>query len=123
MDTIVRKNTKKSFDFINEQVNKKSINKLLAQVYLEFGGAKTATLADNLTNLGYRYATKSGTTISIADLSVPADKKELLNDGSQEQRATYSFYVSDAAEKFMQFANSILPYDVETTKQINIEEY
>ena len=40
METIVRKNNK-SFDFINEQVNKKSINKLLAQIYLEFGGAKT----------------------------------------------------------------------------------
>ena len=53
METIVRKNTKKSFDFINEQVNKKSINNLLAQVYLEFGGAKTATLADNLKKLGY----------------------------------------------------------------------
>ena len=83
MDTIVRKNTKKSFDFINEQVNKKSINKLLAQIYLEFGGAKTATLADNLKNLGYKYATKSGTTISIADLSVPADKKELFRRGKE----------------------------------------
>ena len=48
METMVHKNTKKSFDFINEQVNKKSINKLLAQVYLEFGGAKTATLANTL---------------------------------------------------------------------------
>lgn len=35
----------------------------------------------------------------------------------------YEFYVSDAADKFKQFANSILPYDIETTKQINIEEF
>ena len=83
METIVRKNNK-SFDFINEQVNKKSINKLLAQIYLEFGGAKTASVADNLKNLGYRYATRSGTTISIADLSVPADKKELLAEAERE---------------------------------------
>ena len=99
MDTIVRKNTKKSFDFINEQVNKKSINKLLAQVYLEFGGAKTATLADNLKNLGYRYATKSGTTISIADLSVPADKKELLNDAEREiEKSTHRYLKGDITE-------------------------
>ena len=31
--------------------------------------------------------------------------------------------ISDAADKFKQFANSILPYDIETTRQINIEEY
>ena len=99
MDTIVRKNTKKSFDFINEQVNKKSINKLLAQVYLEFGGAKTATLADNLKNLGYRYATKSGTTISIADLSVPADKKELLNDAEREiEKSTHRYLKGDITD-------------------------
>lgn len=35
----------------------------------------------------------------------------------------YRFYVSDAADKFKQFADSILPYDIETTRQINIEEY
>lgn len=41
----------------------------------------------------------------------------------EEEHGEYSFYVSDAADKFKQFANSILPYDIEMTKQINIEEY
>lgn len=35
----------------------------------------------------------------------------------------YRFYVSDAADKFKAFANSILPVDIAMTKQINIEEY
>ena len=35
----------------------------------------------------------------------------------------YQFFVSDAAEKFAEFANSILPYDVKKTRKINIEEY
>lgn len=57
------------------------------------------------------------------------DLKQVLKDCNMEntemseEHATYSFYVSDAADKFKQFANSILPYDIETTKQINIEEY
>ncbi len=46
-----------------------------------------------------------------------------LNKGETIEEAEYSFYVSDAADKFKQFANSILKYDVESTKQINIEEY
>lgn len=35
----------------------------------------------------------------------------------------YRFYVSDAADKFKAFANSILPFDITMTKQINIEMY
>lgn len=35
----------------------------------------------------------------------------------------YDFYVSDTAEKFKSFANSILPFHIETITQINIEEY
>ena len=73
-----------SLDFINKQMDKKGLNKLLAQIYLEFGGAKTAELADTLKNLGYKYATRSGVTISIADLTVPESKKELLKEAEQE---------------------------------------
>lgn len=35
----------------------------------------------------------------------------------------YQFYVSDGAEKFKQFANSIIKYGILSTKTINIEEY
>ena len=35
----------------------------------------------------------------------------------------YQFFVSDGEEKFKVFANSVLPYDIEKTKCINIEEY
>lgn len=35
----------------------------------------------------------------------------------------YEFYVSDAADKFKEFANFVLPYDVGSIHQINIEEY
>lgn len=35
----------------------------------------------------------------------------------------YDFYVSDAPRKFIEFANSIMPIEVESAVQINIEEY
>ena len=37
--------------------------------------------------------------------------------------AEYRFYVSDLAAQFQEFANSILPYDVAGTEQIDIEAY
>lgn len=57
------------------------------------------------------------------DLKRLLEEMDMANGGVQSEHASYSFYVSDAADKFKQFANSILPYDIETTKQIHIEEY
>ena len=57
------------------------------------------------------------------DLKHILQESGMENAGKEGEHATYSFYVSDAADKFKQFANSILPYDIETTQQINIEEY
>lgn len=51
-------------------------------------------------------------------------EKNLLNDGTRNiKEQMHQFYVSDAAEKFGEFANSILPYDVKRARQIPIEEY
>ena len=57
------------------------------------------------------------------DLKKVLENCNMENTGEGQEHAFYEFYVSDAADKFKQFANSILPYDIETTKQINIEEY
>jgi len=57
------------------------------------------------------------------DLKVILQENDMENPDVEGDHGSYSFYVSDAADKFKQFANSILPYDIETTKQINIEEY
>ena len=51
-------------------------------------------------------------------------REGLVNDGGTDCAGEkYQFFVSDAAEKFAEFANSILPYDVKKTRKINIEEY
>lgn len=92
-------NAKKSLDYINKIIDKKSLNNLLSQIYLEFGGAKTATLANSLKNLGFRYATKAGTTISIADLQVPQTKKELLKEAEREiEKSTHRYLKGEITE-------------------------
>ena len=49
--------------------------------------------------------------------------QDMENDGGDPQHSRYSFYVSDAAEKFRRFANTVMPFDVPTTNVVNIEEY
>ena len=52
------------------------------------------------------------------------ERNGLNNDGKQNyEGAMHEFYVSDAANKFKNFANSILPYGVDTTQLIHIEDY
>lgn len=46
----------------------------------------------------------------------------LGNDGGMRKEPMYQFYVSDAAEKFKNFANSILPCEIEEARLIHIEE-
>ena len=99
MTNAMYKNTKKSLDYINKIIDKKSLNSLLSQIYLEFGGAKTATLANSLKNLGFKYATKAGTTISIEDLQVPASKKDLLNAAEKEiEKSTHRYLKGEITE-------------------------
>ena len=50
-------------------------------------------------------------------------EKELSGTGTVQADFPYRFYVSDLADEFKAFANSILPYDVEMTKKIDIEKY
>ncbi len=90
---------KKSIDFINKIINKGALKDILTQTYLEFGGAKTATLANNLKNLGYKFATRSGTTISISDLSVPEEKKNLLKEAENEiDKSTHRYLKGEITE-------------------------
>ena len=50
-------------------------------------------------------------------------KEDLLSREKEQEEFPYRFYVSDLADKFKDFANSILPYDVEMTQKIDIEKY
>lgn len=99
METKLYNTSKKTLAYINKIMDKGSLKDLLAQIYLEFGGAKTASLANSLKNLGYRYATKAGTTISISDLQVPPEKKKLLQEAEDEiDKSTHRYLKGEITE-------------------------
>lgn len=57
------------------------------------------------------------------DLKKLLKQQGIENDGAAGECKHYEFYVSDAAEKFRRFANTVMPFDVPTTNVVNIEEY
>lgn len=57
------------------------------------------------------------------DLKKLLEDRDMVNDGTITPHSGYEFFVSDAAEKFRHFANTVMPFDISTTNVINIEEY
>ncbi|MBV9386899.1 MAG: DNA-directed RNA polymerase subunit beta', partial [Chroococcidiopsidaceae cyanobacterium CP_BM_ER_R8_30] len=78
--------------FRNRVVDKGQLKKLIAWAFTHYGTAKTAAIADRLKDLGFRYATKAGVSISVDDLMVPPTKRALLDAAEAEIRATEGRY-------------------------------
>ena len=60
---------------------------------------------------------------TAVELGKLLDKVDMRSESQEDGEFPYRFFVSDAARKFTQFANSILPVETAVTQQINIEEY
>jgi DNA-directed RNA polymerase subunit beta' len=78
--------------FRNRVVDKGQLKKLIAWAFTHYGTARTAAIADRLKDLGFRYATKAGVSISVDDLMVPPSKRDLIEQAEAEIRATEERY-------------------------------
>ncbi|MDB9377996.1 DNA-directed RNA polymerase subunit beta'', partial [Nodularia sphaerocarpa] len=65
---------------------------MLANYFRFCTTARTAVMADKLKELGFRYATKTGVSISIDDLMIPPTKRSLLEAAEEEILATETRY-------------------------------
>jgi DNA-directed RNA polymerase subunit beta' len=65
--------------FRNHRFAKNEIGDLVAECHEKFGNEKTADILDRAKDLGFRYATQSGTTIAIKDIITPPQKQSLLS--------------------------------------------
>ncbi|MGF1492943.1 MAG: DNA-directed RNA polymerase subunit beta' [Microcoleaceae cyanobacterium] len=78
--------------FRNHVVDKKQLKKIIAWAFTHYGTARTAQMADKLKDMGFRYATKAGVSISVEDLQVPPSKRNLLDSAQEEIRRTEHRY-------------------------------
>ncbi|MGA1845133.1 MAG: DNA-directed RNA polymerase subunit beta' [bacterium] len=72
------------FDFVNQELKKKDIIRIVAQCVRKCRQSQTLALLDDLKEIGFRYATSSGISISIDDIQVPSRKDELITRAEQE---------------------------------------
>ncbi|MBI2845327.1 MAG: DNA-directed RNA polymerase subunit beta' [Chloroflexi bacterium] len=64
--------------FQNQVFDKTKLKALVSTAYQLLGLEGTAKMVDAIKDLGFRYATRSGTTIAIGDLTIPRAKQEIL---------------------------------------------
>ena len=65
--------------FINETLKKGAIKKILSRSFEELWSDVTAQFVNDIMNFWFKYSTLSGLSISIDDMVMPDNKKELLN--------------------------------------------
>ena len=78
--------------FRNRVVDKKGLKQLVAWAYKHHGTAATSAMADQLKDLGFKYATQAAVSISVDDLKVPEAKQDLLGEAEELITATEESY-------------------------------
>jgi DNA-directed RNA polymerase subunit beta' len=66
--------------FINEKLDKGGVKDLIAEVYELCGQEITTNVADYIKTIGFEYAMKSGTTLAVADISIPPERKPIIDE-------------------------------------------
>jgi DNA-directed RNA polymerase subunit beta' len=70
--------------YVNDVLDKGRLKELVAQAYQKLGPEETAKLVDQIKALGFKYATRSGTTIAVSDITIPEAKTRILEEVSQQ---------------------------------------
>ncbi|MFH1783838.1 MAG: DNA-directed RNA polymerase subunit beta' [bacterium] len=70
--------------YINYTINKKELSDIIYKCYTELGKYKTVVLLDALKEIGFKYATLSGISISTDDMKIPSIKEELIENARKE---------------------------------------
>ena len=69
----------KTMEFRNQLFDRGAIEALVGEVVTGYGNQATSEMLDQLKNLGFKYATQSGTTIAMKDIVTPPQKQSLLS--------------------------------------------
>lgn len=73
-----------SMRYLDVQVDKKMVSRIVTECHSKHGADATVKLLDDLKNLGFRYSTVSGITISMTDMDIPAKREQILSSTEED---------------------------------------
>ena len=94
--------------FLNELMDKSKLKELVSTIHRDLGNAPTVELVDQIKDIGFRYATQSGMTIAVSDISVPTTKPVLMAEADShidEMEEQFQLGLITADEKYQSAIN------------------
>ena len=74
--------------FMNTTLDKGAVKDLVAEMLeVTEDEARTTALADRIKDIGFKFATRSGTTIAISDITIPPEKTEIVSSAMEREEA------------------------------------
>jgi DNA-directed RNA polymerase subunit beta' len=80
------------FRFINQTVTKGDISQIVTECVEGHGMQEIVSLLDGIKTLGFKYATRAGTTIALDDIKTPKDKYKILEEPEKNVAKTEQQY-------------------------------
>ncbi len=111
-----------SLRFINQEMNRRELTRLVAQCHYVLGNAETVKLLDNLKDLGFRYATLAGISIGIDDMHIPSTKGKLI-DGAHREIITIEQEYQDGLITKGERYNKIVDIWTHVTERVSDEMF
>jgi len=91
------------FELVNRPLGKKAVRELVDRAYRNIGIKATVIFADRLKDIGYKYSTSGGLSISIDAMVVPKKKAAIIKDAEariEEIAVQYRDGLITAGEKY-----------------------
>ena len=82
------------FDQVNRPMVKKAISSIINFCYRVVGLKATVIFADQLMYMGYRFSTRSGSSIGVNDFAIPENKSEIIDRADNEVKEIESQFAS-----------------------------
>ncbi len=82
----------KEIGYFNELLNKKRLVQIIANSFRNVGNLKTASFLDRLKEIGFKYATAGGLSVSLDDVTIPKEKEEIIGKAQKSVDEVESQY-------------------------------
>jgi DNA-directed RNA polymerase subunit beta' len=82
------------FEQVNRPMVKKAISSIINFCYRVVGLKATVIFADQLMYMGYRFSTRSGSSIGVNDFAIPENKSEIIDRADNEVKEIESQFAS-----------------------------
>lgn len=74
------------WEYINSELIKKNISALVEKFAHRYGNVRLGEILDNIKEVGFKYATKPGITISMEDIPSAPDKERILAETKKKEQ-------------------------------------